>query len=121
VTTDRIEQMKARLKREEREEEEAFQKRLEEIRESQEEFRAEQEEKERAEEQKRERLHEERRRSREEEMKTSARLAWLDAGGKAEEFEKEWPQMRTQMLRERALQGDSAVRREQRTRNVRAF
>jgi hypothetical protein len=38
-----------------------------------------------------------------------------------EEFEQEWPQMRTQMLRERALEGDSAVRREQRERSLKAF
>jgi len=54
-------------------------------------------------------------------MKTSARQAWLEAGGRAEEFEKEWPQMRTQMLRERALEGDSAARRQQRERILRAF
>ena len=121
MTRKTIEQLKARLKREEREKEKAFQKTLEEIRERQAEFRAEQEEKERAEEQKRQKLHDDLRHKREQEMKSSAYMAWLDAGGKADEFEMEWPQMRTQMLRERALQGDSTVRREQRSRNVRAF
>jgi hypothetical protein len=54
-------------------------------------------------------------------MKTSARLAWIDAGGKAEEFEMEWPQMRTEMLRERALEVDSVAGRQQRERSLRAF
>ena len=59
MTADRIEQVKARIKREDEEKEMAFQKRLQEIRESRAEFRAEQEEKERAEEQKRKKLHDE--------------------------------------------------------------
>src|SRR5215217_7380349 len=70
MTAESIEQMKARLKREDEEKEEAFQKRLEEIKESQAEFRAGREAKGRAEEQERERLHEERRQRREEEIKT---------------------------------------------------
>jgi hypothetical protein len=65
VTTDRVEQLKARLKREDEAKEEAFQKRLAEIKESQAEFRAEQEEKERAEEQKRKKLHDDLRQKRE--------------------------------------------------------
>ena len=54
-------------------------------------------------------------------MKDSARQAWLGAGGRAEEFEGEWPEMRRQMLRERALEGESAARRQQREHNLRAF
>ena len=50
MTAECIEQMKARLKREDEEKEEAFQKRLEEIRESQAELRAAPEAKEQAEE-----------------------------------------------------------------------
>jgi len=53
MTAERIEQMKARLKREDEEKEKAFQRRLEEIRESQAFWRAEQEAEEHAEEQKR--------------------------------------------------------------------
>jgi len=121
MAADRIGQLKARLKRQDEEKEKASQKRLEEIRESQAEFRAEQEAKERAERQERQKLREDARQRKEQEMKTPAGLAWIDAGGRAEEFEREWPQMRTQMLRERALEGGSAVRREQRSRNVRAF
>jgi hypothetical protein len=121
MTTDRIEQLKARLKTEEREKEEAFQKRLEEIRESQAEFRAEQEEKERAEEQKRQKLHDDLRHKREQEMKSSAYMAWLDAGGRADEFEQGWPEMWKQMLRERALEGDAEARREAFGRNIKAF
>jgi hypothetical protein len=121
MTADHIEQMKARLKREDEEKEKAFQKRLEEIRESRAEFRAEQEKKERAEEQKRQKLLDGPRHKREKEMEDSARLAWLDAGGTKEEFEQEWPEMRKQMLRERALGRDSEARRETFWRNVRAF
>jgi hypothetical protein len=58
MTTESIEQMKARLKREDEKKEEAFQKRLEEIRESQAELRAERKSKERVEEQERPTLHE---------------------------------------------------------------
>jgi len=54
-------------------------------------------------------------------MKDSARLAWLDAGGTGEEFEREWPAMRTQMLRERALSRGSEARREAFERNVKAY
>jgi hypothetical protein len=121
MTAESIEQMKARLKREDEEKEEAFQKRLEEIKESQAPWRAEQEAKERAEQKERDKLHENVRQKREREMKDSARLAWLDAGGTGEEFEREWPAMRTQMLRERALSCGSEARREAFERNVKAF
>jgi hypothetical protein len=49
------------------------------------------------------------------------RLSWLDAGGAAEEFEQEWPKMRSQMLRERVLGRDSEARREAFERNIKAF
>jgi hypothetical protein len=58
MSSETLEQLKARIKREDEAKEEAFQKRLEEIRESQAEFRAEQEKKELAEEQERQKLHE---------------------------------------------------------------
>ena len=61
--------MRARLKREDEAKEEVFQKRLEEIRESQTGFRAKQEKKERTEEQKRQKLLDDARRKREKEMK----------------------------------------------------
>jgi hypothetical protein len=121
VSRETIEQLKARLKREDEAKEEAFQKRLEEIRESQAEFRAEQEAKERAEQKERDKLHENLRQRREREMKDSARQAWLDAGGTGEEFEREWPAMRTQMLKERALSHGSDARREASERNLKAF
>ena len=121
MTADGIEQMKARLKREDEAKEEAFEKRLEEIREGQAPWRAEQEAKERAEEQKRRKLLDDARQRREQEMKDSTRSSWLDAGGTGEEFEREWPAMRTQMLRERALRCGSEARREAFERNVKAF
>jgi hypothetical protein len=121
MATESIEQLKARLKREDEAKEEAFQKRLQEIRESQAEFRAEREAKERAEHKERQELHEELRQKREQEMKDSARVGWFDAGGTGEEFEREWPAMRTQMLRECALSRGSEARREAFERNVKAF
>jgi hypothetical protein len=121
MTAESIEQLKVRLKREDEEKEEAFQKRLEEIKESQAPWQAEQKAKEQAEEQKRRKLLDDARQKREQEMKDSARLAWLDAGGTGQEFEQEWPAMRTQMLRERALSRDSEARREAHERNLRAF
>lgn len=54
-------------------------------------------------------------------MKGSARGPWLAAGGAKEEFEQDWPEIRRQMLRDRALEGGSAARREQREHNIRAF
>jgi hypothetical protein len=107
MTADHIEQMKARLKREDEAKEKAFQKRLEEIRESQAPWRAEREANEQAEEQKRQKLLDDARRKREKEMKHSARSSWLDAGGKAEEFEEEWPSLRTEILRRRALEAET--------------
>jgi hypothetical protein len=121
VTTDRVEQLKARLKREDEAKEKAFQKRLQEIRESQAEFRAERKAKERAEQKERNKLHENLRQKCAQEMKDSALRSRLDAGGTGEEFEREWPAMRTQMLRERATQGDSALRRGQRQRSLKEF
>jgi hypothetical protein len=121
MTPESIEQLKARLKRQDEEKEEAFQKRLEEIRADNARWCAEQEAKERAEQQERRKLHEDSRQTREREMKDRARLAWLDAGGREEEFEREWPEMRRQMLRERVVGGDSEARQEFRQRNVRAF
>jgi hypothetical protein len=121
MTPESIEQLKARLKRQDEEKEEAFQKRLEEIRTDNARWRAEQEAKERAEQQERRKLHEDSRQTREREMKDRARLAWLDAGGREEEFEREWPEMRRQMLRERVVGGDSEARQAFRQRNVRAF
>jgi GTPase SAR1 family protein len=81
MTTESIEQMKARLKREDEEKEETFQKRLHEIKESQAPWRAKREAKERTEEQERQKLHEDLRQKREQEMKDSALRSWLDAGG----------------------------------------
>ena len=79
--------MKARLKREDKAKGEPFQKRLEEIRESQGEFQAEQEKKERAEEQKRRKLLDDARHEREREMKDSApglaRRRWNGRGVRA--------------------------------------
>jgi hypothetical protein len=121
MTKETVEQMKARLNREEGEKEEAFQKHLEEIRKAQAPWRAERKAKERAEERKRRKLLDDARHKRERQTKDSALRSWLDAGGTGEEFEREWPQMRTQMLKERALSGGSEARREAFERNAKAF
>ena len=121
MTPESIEQLKARLKRQDEEKEEAFKKRLERAYADNAGWRAEQAQKKRLEEQERERLHAGVRESREQEMKASALRPWLDAGGTEEEFEQEWPQLRREMLKERALGGASQERREAFERSVRAF
>lgn len=55
---------------------------------------------------------------RQQEMKDSARRSWLIAGGTEEEFEREWPQMRTEMLRRRTLEDDANARAAQRRSGV---
>jgi hypothetical protein len=72
MTPESIEQLKAKLKKQDEEKEEAFQKRLQEIREAQAPWRAEQEAKKRAEEQERKKLLDDARRKRENEMRDGA-------------------------------------------------
>ncbi len=43
-------------------------------------------------------------------MKDSALRCWLDAGGTAEEFEEEWPSLRTEMLKRRTLETETNSR-----------
>jgi len=121
MTKGTIEQLKARLKRQDEEKEETFQKRLEELKADSAKYRAEKEAEERTKQQERERLLADVRESREREIKDSALCPWLDAGGTEEEFEQEWPQLRREMLKERALGGVSQERREAFERSVRAF
>jgi hypothetical protein len=121
MTKETVEQLKARLKRQDEEKEEAFKKRLERAYADNAGWRAEQDQKKRLEEQERERLHEDLRQRREKEMKDAALLSRVDAGGTNEAFEQEWPQLRREMLKERALGGVSQERREAFKRNVRAF
>lgn len=116
-----IEQLKARLKKEEEEKEEAFRKNLEEAKDANAKWRADREAEERAKEQERQRLVEGARQNRENETKDRARLAWIDAGGTGEEFEEEWPAMRRQMLRESALNRDSEAREASRQSILRGF
>src|SRR5215210_5107119 len=107
MSSNPLEQMRARLKRQDEEKEEAFKKRLERAYSDNARWRAEQEQKKRAEEEERKRLFASVRESREREMKESALRPWLDAGGTEEEFEQEWSQLRREMLKERALGGAS--------------
>ena len=119
MTGETVEQLRDRLRKEDEAKEEAFQKRLEQLRADTAKYRAEKEAEERTKQQERERLLAGVRESRE--MKDSALRPWLDAGGTEEEFEREWPQLRREMLKERALGGVSQERREAFKRNVRAF
>jgi hypothetical protein len=121
MTGETVEQLKDRLRKEDEAKEEAFQKRLEQLRADTAKYRAEKEAEERTKQQERERLLAGVRESREREMKDSALRPWLDAGGTEEEFEREWPQLRREMLKERAHGGVSQQRREAFERNVRAF
>jgi hypothetical protein len=121
MTGETVEQLKDRLRKEDEAKEEAFQKRLEQLRADTAKYRAEKEAEERTKQQERERLLAGVRESRERETKDSALRPWLDAGGTEEEFEQEWPQLRREMLKERALGGVSQERREAFKRNVRAL
>jgi hypothetical protein len=112
MTEETIEQLKARLKRQNEEKEVAFQKTLEQIKADSAAWRAEKEAEERAKDRERQKLLEDARAKREEEKKDSALRPWLDAGGTEEEFEQEWPQFRREMLKERALGGVSRERQE---------
>ena len=118
MTADRVEQLKVRLKREDEEKEEAFQKRLQEIRESQAPWRAEQEAKKRAEEQERQKLLDDARRKRENEMKDRARRTWIAGGGTGGEFEDAGPSLRTEMLKRLTLENDANARASQRRSGV---
>jgi hypothetical protein len=112
MTGETVEQLKDRLRKEDEGKEEAFQKRLEQLRSDTAKYRAEKEAEERTKQQERERLFAGVRESREREMKDSARLAWLDAGGTGEEFEREWPGMRTEMLKRRIVDAEGRARQE---------
>lgn len=118
MTPESIEQLKARLKREDEEKEEAFQKHLDEIREAQAPWRAEQEAKKRAEEQERQKLLDDARRKRENEMKDRAQRTWIAGGGTEGEFEEAWPSLRTEMLKRRTLDNDANARASQRRSGV---
>jgi len=118
MTPESIEQLKARLKREDEEKEEAFKKRLQEIREAQAPWRAEQEAKKRAEEQERQKLHEGIRQKQEKEMKDRARRTWTAGGGTEGEFEDAWPSLRTEMLKRLTLENDANARTSQRQSGV---
>ena len=118
MTADRVEQLKARLKREDEEKEEAFQKRLDEIREAQAPWRAEQEAKKRAEEQEHQKLLDDARRKRENEMRDRAQRTWIAGGGTEGEFEDAWPSLRTEMLKRRTLDNDANARTSQRISGV---
>jgi hypothetical protein len=110
MTPESTEQLKDRIERQDREREEAFQKRLKEIHAGNARWRAEQEEKERAEAQKRQKLLDDARQKREQEMKDRARMTWLGAGGTGEEFEEAWPSLRTEMLKRRTLEDETNAR-----------
>ena len=77
MTKETIEQLKARMKREDEEKKKVFQRTLDGIKESQAPFRAEQEAKKRAEEEQRQQLHEDARAKRVQGMKDSARRSWI--------------------------------------------
>ena len=51
-------------------------------------------------------------------MKDRARVSWTGAGGTEEEFEQQWPSLRTEMLKRRTLEGDANARALQRRSGV---
>jgi hypothetical protein len=50
--------------------------------------------------------------------KESARRAWLADGGRAEDFEKEWPKLRDEGRRRRVVDADRRAREAMRQSNV---
>ena len=50
--------------------------------------------------------------------KESARRAWLAEGGRVEDFEREWPQLRDEGRRRRVVDADRRAREEMRLRGV---
>jgi hypothetical protein len=50
--------------------------------------------------------------------KVSARRAWLAEGGRAEDFEREWPQLRDEGRRRRVVDADRRAREEMQLRGV---
>ena len=55
---------------------------------------------------------------REETAKNAARNAWIEAGGDAQAFEKNWPSIREQQLRDRVVDTDEQARDTQRRMGV---
>jgi hypothetical protein len=110
MSEETIEQVKARLKREDEKKERARQKTLAEFDADAARYRAEKEEEQREKERASEKLIRERQEERVLQMKESARSSYLDAGGTEEEFEKAWPEIKAEMLKRRTLEGDSQAR-----------
>ena len=50
--------------------------------------------------------------------KESARRAWLAEGGRVEDFEREWPQLRDEGRRRRIVDADKRAREEMQLRGV---
>ena len=50
--------------------------------------------------------------------KESARRAWLAEGGRVEDFEREWPQLRDEGRRRRVVDADRRARQEMQLRGV---
>jgi len=112
VAEETIEQVKARLKKQDEEKEKARQKKLAEFDAVAQRYRAEKEKEQREKERASQKLIREAQEERALQMKDGARLSYLDAGGTDEEFEEAWPQIKAEMLKQRALEGDSRARLE---------
>ena len=110
MTEETIEQLKARLKREEEEKERAFQKKLKEIHAGAAPWRAEKEKEEREKELRQKKLVRESQEKRAQEMKDDALRSYLDAGGTQEDFEEAWPEIKAEMLKRAAIEGESPPR-----------
>jgi dTMP kinase len=125
MSEETIEQIKARLKREDEEKERAFQRRLKEIDAEQAEWRKERERAEAEEERKREaerrREQAERQRAEEARHKDDARDQWMAAGGTAEAFEKAWPGLWEEILKRHTLETEEQARLEYQRYMARSF
>jgi hypothetical protein len=116
-----IEQLKARLKQQDEEEERAFQRRLKELGAVSEPWRAEKVKEEREKELHQKKLVRESQEKRAQEMKDEALRSYLDAGGTQEDFEEAWPEIRAEMLKRVAIEGESAPRAESMRRTLHGF
>jgi hypothetical protein len=121
MTEETVEQMKARLTREDEEKERAFQKRLKEVDADSAPWRAQKEKEEREKELRQERVVRESQQKRAQEMKDEALRSYLDAGGTQEDFEEAWPQIRGEMLKRAAIEGESAPRAQSMRRTIHSF
>jgi len=110
MSEETIEQVKARLKREDEKKERAFQKRRKELEAEARRYQAEKEKEQRARERAVQEELREKQEEREQEMKESVLYSWVASGGSEEDFEGAWPSLKVEMLKQRTLEAEERSR-----------